>query len=56
MYYSLPGKGAARAAREAVAWVRRSLQGNERVAEDAKQLKKVLAMDVAELCKRPCRN
>jgi DNA-binding transcriptional ArsR family regulator len=56
MYYSLPGKGAPPAAREAVAWVRRSLEGNERIAEDAKQLKKVLAMDVSDLCKRQCRN
>lgn len=55
-YYSLPGKGAPTAAREAVAWVRRSLDGNERVAADAKQMKKVLAMDLGELCKRQCRN
>jgi ArsR family transcriptional regulator len=54
MYYSLPGKGAATAAREAVAWVRRSLEGNERIAEDAARLKKVLAMDVGEICKRQC--
>ncbi len=56
MYYSLPGKGAPPAAREAVAWVRRSLAGNEQVAVDAKRLKKVLAMDVTELCKRQCGN
>ena len=56
MYYSLPGKGAPTAAREAASWVRHSLDGNERIAEDAKQLKKVLAMDLAELCKRQCRN
>ena len=54
MYYSLPGKGAPTAAREAVAWVRRSLQGNERIAEDAKRLEKVLAMDLSELCKKRC--
>jgi DNA-binding transcriptional ArsR family regulator len=56
MYYSLPGKGTPSAAREAVAWVRRSLAGQERIAQDAKQLKKVLAMDVSELCKRQCGN
>ncbi len=54
MYYSLPSKGAPTATREAVAWVRRSLDGQERVAEDAKRLKRVLAMDVSELCKRIC--
>ena len=56
MYYSLPGKGTATAAREAVAWVRRSLEGSERITADAKQLKKVLAMDLSELCKRQCGN
>ncbi len=56
MYYSLPGKDAPTAAREAVALVRRSLVGNERIAADAKRLKKVLAMDLSELCKRQCGN
>ncbi len=56
MYYSLPGKDAPTAAREAVAWVRRSLAGNERVAADARRLKKVLALDVSVLCKRMCEN
>jgi DNA-binding transcriptional ArsR family regulator len=56
MYYSLPGKGTPAAAREAVAWVRRSLNGHERSAQDAKQMKKVLAMNLTELCKRQCGN
>ena len=56
MYYSLPGKGAPTAAREAAAWARRSLADSERVGEDAKRLKQVLAMDVSELCKRQCGN
>lgn len=56
MYYSLPGTGTPRAAREAVAWVQRSLDGNERIAQDEKRMKKVLAMDLGELCKRQCGN
>ena len=56
MYYSLPGKGAPPAAREAATWVRRSLANSERIAEDAQRLKQVLAMDLAELCKRQCGN
>jgi ArsR family transcriptional regulator, arsenate/arsenite/antimonite-responsive transcriptional repressor len=52
MYYSLPGKGAPTAAREGVAWVRRSLAESERLTQDAKRLKKVLALDVSDLCKR----
>jgi DNA-binding transcriptional ArsR family regulator len=56
MYYSLPSKGAPTAAREGVAWVRRSLAGSERIAGDAKRLQRVLAMDLGELCKRQCGN
>ena len=54
MYYSLPGQRAPVAARQAVAWVRRLLAGSERSGEDARRLKKVLAMDLAQLCKRHC--
>jgi DNA-binding transcriptional ArsR family regulator len=56
MYYSLPGKEAPAEAREAVAWVRRSLDGNERIVEDEKRMKKVLSMDLSQLCKRQCGN
>lgn len=56
MYYSLPAKGAPTAARQAVAWVRHSLQADERIAQDARQLKLVRAMDLAALCKRQCKN
>ena len=56
MYYSLPGRSAPTAAREGVAWARRSLAAKERVADDAKRLKKVLAMDLSKLCKRQCGN
>ena len=38
MFYSLPGKGAPAAAREAVAWVRRSLEDNQRAAYDGSQV------------------
>ena len=55
MYYSVPGK-ATPAAREAIAWVRRSLDGDERITADAKRLKKVLAMDLTDVCKRKCGN
>jgi ArsR family transcriptional regulator, arsenate/arsenite/antimonite-responsive transcriptional repressor len=56
MYYSLPPKGAPAAVREAVAWVRKSLDGDEKLAADAKQLKKVLSIDPGKLCKRQCKN
>jgi hypothetical protein len=54
MYYSLPGKESPPEVREALAWIRRSLDGNKRIADDARHLKKVLAMDVSGLCKRQC--
>lgn len=56
MYYSRSDNGSPKATREVMAWVQQSLEGNQRIAEDAKQLKKVLAMDLREVCKRQCGN
>jgi ArsR family transcriptional regulator len=56
MYYSLPGKEAPAAARAAALWVRKSLAKDGRIAEDARRLRKVLAMDLTALCKRQCGN
>jgi ArsR family transcriptional regulator, arsenate/arsenite/antimonite-responsive transcriptional repressor len=55
MYYSLPGKGGLASAREAIQWVGRTLSEDPRTAEDAARLKKILAMDPVEACKRQCR-
>ncbi len=54
IYYRLPGKEAPKVVREAIDWVARSVNGEQRVADDAMRLKKVQAMDPAELCKRQC--
>ena len=54
IYYRLPSKGAPKAVRGAIEWVAESVNGNERVAEDAARLKKILAMDPVELCRRQC--
>lgn len=56
MYYSLVGQNSPAAAREAVDWVKRSLEDNERILQDARQMKKVLGMDVSQVCKRQCKN
>ena len=56
MYYSLPGKAAPAATREAVRWAVKALAEDPRIAEDAARLKRVLAMDPVELCKRQCRS
>jgi ArsR family transcriptional regulator, arsenate/arsenite/antimonite-responsive transcriptional repressor len=56
IYYRLPGKDAPVVVREAIDWVEKSLSENTRVAEDARQLKKLLKLDPRELCKRQCGN
>ncbi len=56
MYYALPSKAAPTAAREALTWLRRSLEGNELIEADARRLEQVLATDLSDLCKRLCRN
>jgi DNA-binding transcriptional ArsR family regulator len=56
MYYSLPGKTAPAAARDAIRWAVKALAEDPRIAEDAARLKKVLDMDPVELCKRQCRS
>jgi ArsR family transcriptional regulator, arsenate/arsenite/antimonite-responsive transcriptional repressor len=56
IYYSLPAKGASVAAREGIRWVGKSLAEDPRAVEDEARLKRIVAMDPAELCKRQCRN
>jgi ArsR family transcriptional regulator len=56
IYYALPGKEAPAAAREAIRWAEKSLAEDPCISEDAARLKKILAMDPVELCKRQCRN
>ena len=56
MYYSLPGKAAPAAAREAIRWAGKALAEDPRIAQDIARLKEVLALDPVELCKRQCRS
>ena len=56
IYYALPGKGAPAATREAIRWAEKALAEDPRISEDTTRLKKILAMDPVELCKRQCRN
>ena len=55
IYYALRGKDTPAPAREAIRWMAKSLAQDPRIAEDAARLKKVLAMDPVDLCKRQCR-
>jgi ArsR family transcriptional regulator len=56
MYYRLAGRSAPRAARAAVAWVRRSLAESPQTAQDRKRLKAILALDPEVLCRGQCRS
>jgi DNA-binding transcriptional ArsR family regulator len=54
VYYALPGKEASPTVREALEWVQKSLTDDPRIAEDAKNLKKILKCDPADLCRKQC--
>lgn len=54
MYYKLPNSAAPAGVREAVRWAEKTLREDPRVAEDARRLKEIIALDPAELCKRQC--
>jgi DNA-binding transcriptional ArsR family regulator len=55
IYYSLPGKNAPDAVRDALRWVQRTLSDDPRSVEDGERLKDILKRDPAELCKKQCR-
>ena len=54
IYYQLLGRQAPIEVREAVHWMTKSLAKNPRITEDQKNLKQILRLDPAELCKRQC--
>jgi DNA-binding transcriptional ArsR family regulator len=54
VFYALPGKEAPAAVRQALEWVDQSVADDPRIAEDAKNLKKTLRLDPADLCKKQC--
>ena len=54
VYYRLADKPAPVAVREALDWVRKSLSKTDESASDTKRLKKILKMDLAEICRRQC--
>jgi len=56
MYYRLVSRDGSKAAREAIAWLRRNLAVSSQVVEDAKSLKKILCIDREELCRKQNRS
>jgi len=54
VYYRLPEKSAPVAVREALDWVQKSLAHAGQADADAARLKKILKMDLADICRRRC--
>jgi len=52
IYYTLPREAAPPAAREAVAWVCRSLERSPEIGQDAGRLAEILKMYPEELCRK----
>jgi DNA-binding transcriptional ArsR family regulator len=52
VYYSLPGKGAPPSIRDTLRWVRKAVADDPRAMQDVDQLKRILKLDPAELCKK----
>jgi DNA-binding transcriptional ArsR family regulator len=52
VYYRLGGPDAPSAVRDAIAWVRRSLAGEPRMASDSARLDEILKMDPEALCEK----
>ncbi len=55
MYYQLADRQAPAIIRQALAWTGKSVADSPQVLADRKQLKKILQLDPAELCKRQCK-
>lgn len=55
VYYRLADKTAPVAVREALDWVHKSLAQTEQSVADVKRLRKILKMDLVEICRRRCR-
>jgi ArsR family transcriptional regulator, arsenate/arsenite/antimonite-responsive transcriptional repressor len=55
VYYRLPDRTASVVVREALDWVKKSLDKSDEAIADGKKLKKILRMDLKEICSRQCR-
>jgi ArsR family transcriptional regulator len=56
MYYRLPDRAAPKAAKDAVAWVRRHLAESPQIVRDEKELERILRLDPEEVCRGQCRS
>jgi ArsR family transcriptional regulator len=54
VYYRLPDKTVPVAVREALDWVQKSLADTKEEVGDAARLKRILKMNLADICRRRC--
>ena len=54
VYYRLTANDAPVAVREAIDWVHKSLGRTDEAGVDATKLKRILKMDLVEICRRRC--
>ena len=52
VYYRLPEKPVSSLVRDALGWIHKSLPDTEEAVADAKKLKKILATDLSDICRR----
>ena len=55
VYYRLPDRHAPVVVREALDWARKSLGKSNEAAADSRKLRRILKMDLKEICRRQCR-
>jgi DNA-binding transcriptional ArsR family regulator len=55
IYYQLPDKKAPAMVRQALTWVEKSIPDSPKILGYNEQLKRILKLDPAELCKRQCK-
>lgn len=55
VYYRLPGEAAGTDVRQALDWVKKSPGTSDEAKLDALALKKILKMDISDICRRQCR-
>jgi len=54
VFYRLPDRAAPVAVREAIDWVHKSFAQTSEAAADTAKLKRILRMDLADICRRRC--
>ena len=54
VYYRLPNQSAPVAVREALDWVHKSLANTGAAVTDVRRLRRIVKMDLAEICRRRC--